>query len=58
MAIFSIHELEEGDKIPENSYTNFHSSSSGTFPAEWHKQYEKKKIPGGYLGYYGLVAWA
>lgn len=45
MAIFRNHELEEGDKIPENSYANFHSSSSGTFPAEGHKQYEKKKFP-------------
>lgn len=44
MAIFGIHELEEGNKIPGNDYSNFHSSGSGAFPAEGHKQYKKKNF--------------
>lgn len=51
MAVFTIHELEEGDKIPGNIYSNFHSSVSGTFSAEGHKEYKKKKN----FRYYGLV---
>jgi len=42
--IFSIHELEEGDKIPGNNYLNFHFRDSSTFPAEGHKKYKKNNI--------------
>lgn len=44
MAIFTIHELEEGEEIPVDIYSNFHSSVSGTFSAKGHKQYQKMLV--------------
>lgn len=44
MAIFTIHDLEEGEEIPVDIYSNFHSSVLGTFSAKVHKQYQKMLV--------------